>query len=112
MALATQLAALKAPPDASAGQRPGLQEQTNVARPERAQESSAPSGRMEKLGAVPGALPRAGYLRAVGATRHRCFQLSIGENRDKSISQIDPSPIAIRATFGAGNWCPLHRRIV
>jgi hypothetical protein len=40
-----QLSALKAPPHASPGQRPGFRNQPIAVRPERAQESSALSGR-------------------------------------------------------------------
>jgi len=45
-----------------------------IVRPEGAQEASAPSGRMRKLGTIPGALPRAVTLRAVGATARPRFQ--------------------------------------
>src|SRR6266404_4572353 len=58
--------ALKAPPHVSPGQRPGFRNQS--VRPARAQESSALAGRMRYLGQVPGALPRAGMLRALGAS--------------------------------------------
>src|SRR6266853_4318082 len=62
----TLFLALKPPPHVSPGQRPGFR--NGSARPERAQESSALSGRGRYLGQVPGALPRAGVLRAVGAS--------------------------------------------
>src|ERR1700747_2968372 len=67
------LPALKAPTNASPGQRPGWREQTNVARPVGAQGSSAPTGRMAGRGTIPGALPRAGILRAVGAEYDQAF---------------------------------------
>src|SRR4030081_967925 len=62
----TLVAALKAPPHGSPGQRPGFRNRS--VRPARAQESSALAGRKRYLGHVPGALPRAGMLRAVGAS--------------------------------------------
>jgi len=62
------LPALKAPPDSSPGQRPGYRGKTTVLRPEGAQEPSALSGRKIILDMIPGAPPRAGFLRAVGAT--------------------------------------------
>src|SRR6266576_212106 len=61
----TLVAALKAPPHGSPGQRPGFRNRS--VRPVRAQESSALAGRKRYLGHVPGALPRAGMLRALGA---------------------------------------------
>src|SRR5882762_2757956 len=63
---ATLVPALTAPPHGSPGQRPGFR--NRLVRPEGAQESSAPAGRKRYLGHVPGALPRAGMLRAVGAS--------------------------------------------
>ncbi|SRR5712691_12944197 len=66
---ATLPSALKAPPHASPGQRPGFWERPITVRPERAQGSpSALSGRKRYLGHVPGASPRAGMLRALGAS--------------------------------------------
>src|SRR6267143_4538048 len=61
----TLVPALKAPPNGSPGQRPGFR--NRLVRPARAQESSALAGRKRYLGHVPGALPRAGMLRARGA---------------------------------------------
>src|SRR5438309_11672074 len=63
---ATLVSALKAPPHGSPGQRPGFRNRS--VRPARAQESSALAGRKSYLGHVPGALPRAGMLRALGAS--------------------------------------------
>src|SRR6266403_3459459 len=60
------VSALKAPSHGSPGQRPGFRDRS--VRPARAQESSALAGRKRHLGHVPGALPRAGMLRAVGAS--------------------------------------------
>ena len=66
---ATLPSALKAPPHASPGQRPGFWERPITVRPERAQGSpSALSGRKRYLRHVPGASPRAGMLRALGAS--------------------------------------------
>src|SRR5260370_9447458 len=66
---ATLPSALKAPPHVSPGQRPGFWERPITVRPERAQGSpSALSGRKRYLGHVPGASPRAGMLRALGAS--------------------------------------------
>src|SRR6266478_1984059 len=58
--------ALKAPAHGSPGQRPGLRNRS--VRPARAQESSVLAGRTRYHGHVPGALPRAGMLRALGAS--------------------------------------------
>src|SRR6266550_8156397 len=69
---ATLVSALKAPPHGSPGQRPGFR--IRSVRPARAQESSALAGRNRYLGHVPGALPRAGMLRAVGASTWRSSQ--------------------------------------
>src|SRR5467141_762619 len=63
---ATLLPALKAPPRGSPRQRPGFRNRS--VRPARAQESSALAGRKRYLAHVPGALPRAGMLRAHGAS--------------------------------------------
>src|SRR6266566_7151856 len=71
----TLIPALKAPPDSSPGQRPGFRNRS--VRPARAQESSALSGRKRYLGHVPGTLPRAGMVRAVGAST--LAEFSIGE---------------------------------
>src|SRR6266550_5893977 len=63
---ATLVPALKAPPHGSPGQRPGFRNRS--VRPASAQQSSALAGRNRYLGHVPGALPRAGMLRALGAS--------------------------------------------
>src|SRR4030081_3418246 len=62
----TLVPALKAPPHVSPGQRPGFRNRS--VRPARAQESSALAGRKRRLGHIPRALPRAGMLRAIGAS--------------------------------------------
>ena len=68
------LAALKAPRHESPGQRPGFRNPSIVWRPERAQESLRPFRAGRSLaGTIPGALPRAGYLRAVGAKSSAIF---------------------------------------
>src|SRR6266404_3038906 len=63
---ATLVPALKAPPHGSPGQRPGFRDRS--VRPARAEDSCAVAGRKRHFGHVPGALPRAGMLRAVGAS--------------------------------------------
>jgi hypothetical protein len=69
------LPALKAPADASPGQRPGFRHQPIVWRPEGAHGPSALSGRTKWPGGdFPRALLRAGILRAVGAMPSRTFK--------------------------------------
>jgi hypothetical protein len=85
------LPALKAPTHASPGQRPGYRNPSIVVRPERAQgRPSAISGRTIFLCILPGVLPRAGMLRAVGATTCPCFRLdkTDGVTRPLKITRV------------------------
>jgi len=68
--------ALKAPTETSPGQRPGFWIESISVRPEGAQGVLPPlqGGRLHR-GTKPGALPRAGILRAVGATTWLSFLL-------------------------------------
>jgi hypothetical protein len=68
------LPALKAAAHASPGQRPGFQNSLMAVRPEGAQVPRPFRADDITLGAIPGALPRAGTLRAVGAIAWPCFE--------------------------------------
>jgi hypothetical protein len=71
------LPALKAPADASPGQRPEFRHRPNVSRPEGAQGPSAPSGRTSSLGAsLPGRCP--GLATSAPLARHNRVPGSLG----------------------------------
>jgi len=61
------LPALKAPAEFSPGQRPGNRDRSLVVRPEGAQAPSSLTERTIFAASIPGAMPRADHLRAIGA---------------------------------------------
>jgi len=77
-----KIPALNAPVDASPGQRPGCSHPSPIVRPEGAQGPTALSGRSQIWRAqCPGRCPRAGILRAVGATISKDFNRKFSKRK-------------------------------